>query len=73
MAKVKTYLLMFAAVCLAIMGARRYGEALGRKAEQDRQTADTLNQAREAHNVETETDRLSDDDVRQRLRDRWTR
>ncbi len=57
------------AVLAVLMGARE----AGRDAERARQRKAVIERVEKARDVKATVDRRSEDDVRQRLRNRWTR
>jgi len=73
MLKLKLYLLTALSVLAALLGAFQYGRRTAEQAEQLKQEQRTNNALKKVNNVKTKVNTMSDDDVRRRLRNKWSR
>lgn len=73
MTKIKFYLYVLLTVTLAMLGLYGYGRSVGKRAT-ELKYENKINESRKvARNVEDSVNAMGTDDVRQRMRDKWTR
>jgi Flp pilus assembly protein TadB len=70
---IKLYFFTALSVLAALLGAYQYGRRAGEHVEQLKQEQRTNKALKAVNNVKTKVNAMSDDDVRRRLRNKWSR